>query len=228
MGFDNNDDLIFNTSPRIPVCICLDLSEDLKNNCFFPNEELMEKELNQFINDIGQNSNINDSVELCIVEIDTEPKVLRNFITVEEPEKIKIEYKGSRDINSSILKGYETLKERVELYKENGIEYYNPWMIVISGGKSQKNSNLEIRNTIIELEKNNEMHIVPVYIGEDYEEDEELRNELSSLSGVNNTAIVKLAKFGSLFNWINKNISIPNSVCTIELDYADLTEWSDI
>ena len=51
MGLNNvyDEDLIFNTSSRIPVCICLDISEDLKNDGSFPKEKELESEINSFL-----------------------------------------------------------------------------------------------------------------------------------------------------------------------------------
>lgn len=226
MGLNNvyDEDLIFNTSSRIPVCICLDISEDLKNEGSFPKEKELESEINSFLNSINNSSKLRDSVELCIVS-SSDGKVIRRFTTVEEDEKINLQYEGLKNLDLSILKGYEELEQRKSLYNENGVEYSTAWMVIISGGNLKGVSFNGGREKINLAEENNQLHIVTVYLGDDLNNQ---KDELKSLSDVNNPIVIGKEKISDFFIWLEKNICNFHSVENVELDYSELAEWSDI
>ena len=83
----------------------------------------------------------------------------------------------------------------------------------------------KILEKINSAEEHNQLHIVTVYLGDDLNNQ---KDELKSLSDVNNPIVIGKEKIRDFFIWLEKNIYNFHSVENVELDYSELAEWSDI
>lgn len=124
---------ITNPAPRIPVVLVLDTSASMKGE---PILEL-KKALQQFIREISEDEAASMSVELEIIPMTESAEPLFPFTQTWEIETKKIDpvAKYGTYTGKALQRTLEDLNTRVELYQSKGIQYYRPWVIMMTDGK---------------------------------------------------------------------------------------------
>jgi uncharacterized protein YegL len=125
------DDLEFavNPEPRCPVVLLLDTSGSMMGS---PISELNQG-LQTFWQDISSDSLAAKRVEVAIVTFGP-VNVLQDFATITNCQPPSCTADGLTPIGEAVIKGCSLLQERKKLYKQNGIAYFKPWMILITDG----------------------------------------------------------------------------------------------
>ena len=57
------------------------------------------------------------------------------FVTVDKLEPPVLDADGGTPMGEAVQRSLGLLRERKEIYKQNGLDYFRPWMFVISDGK---------------------------------------------------------------------------------------------
>jgi uncharacterized protein YegL len=57
------------------------------------------------------------------------------FVTVDQFEPPVMEANGGTPMGEAVQRALVLLRERKEIYKQNGLDYFRPWMFVITDGK---------------------------------------------------------------------------------------------
>jgi uncharacterized protein YegL len=73
-------------------------------------------------------------VEIAIVTFGQNVKVIQDFVTAEDYQPPVVDAMGLTPMGSGILKALEVLEARKSLYKANGVQYYRPWIFLITDG----------------------------------------------------------------------------------------------
>jgi uncharacterized protein YegL len=56
------------------------------------------------------------------------------FTTVDTFQPPSLAVEGNTPMGEAVRKGLELLKQRKEIYKENSLDYFRPWMFLITDG----------------------------------------------------------------------------------------------
>ncbi len=235
---DSDDDLIFNPSVRIPICLCVDTSGSMnqKDAVGIKRVERLKNGLHKFLNEIASDVMTVNSAEICILGFKYEPYVIRDFKTLgaDEPD-FDIRADGGGDIGLAVKRALELLDERKKKYKSVGIEYYQPWLVIMSDGHSTGSNRRDVNNAlvyaqkeVIERENNRKITVLPVYIGGDIDKDEKARHHLQGFSNKNPMILIDTARFGRFFSWLGKSVSVYSGAEDFVLDVSALDDWGDI
>lgn len=125
------DDLEFaiNPEPRCPVVLLLDTSGSMTGS---PIQELNQG-LQQFWDEVCQDTLAAKRVEVAVVTFGP-VKVVQDFSVLTQCQPPTCSADGVTPIGEAIVKGCSMLQDRKKLYKQNGITYFRPWMILITDG----------------------------------------------------------------------------------------------
>ena len=125
------DDLEFaeNPEPRCPVVLLLDTSGSMAGN---PISELNQG-LQKFWEEVSSDSLAAKRVEVAIVTFGP-VKIQQDFATLTNCTPPSCKADGVTPIGEAVVKGCGLLQERKRLYKQNGIAYFKPWIILITDG----------------------------------------------------------------------------------------------
>ena len=123
---------------------------------------------------------------------------------------------GVGDMGAGVLYGLKLLAERKETYKKNDSTYKQPILIVMSDGHpfgadmNLINAHLsDATKQAIDLESNNRLTVLPVYIGDDFKTDKLAKKDLGGLSKVNKVINVdSVSGFIQFFRILSQSISI--------------------
>ncbi|TCC95037.1 vWA domain-containing protein [Pedobacter hiemivivus] len=124
-----SDDFANNPESRCPCMLLLDTSTSMGGR---PIQELNDG-IQTLKDELLQDSLASKRVEVAVVTFG--PVSLESdFQTVDNFYPKKLTANGDTPIGSAITMGIELINKRKQLYRENGVGYYKPWIILITDG----------------------------------------------------------------------------------------------
>ena len=123
-----------NPEPRCPLVLLLDVSGSMSRNNKIDN-------LNEGIKILKDELEKDDltklRVEVAIVSFGQEVNVVQDFVTVDEFKAPTLTTDGQTMMGTGINKALDMVNERKNVYKEQHIGYYRPWVFMITDGVPQ-------------------------------------------------------------------------------------------
>lgn len=119
-----------NPEPRCPCVLLLDTSGSMGGA---PIAALNEG-LKVFANQINANSLASRRVEVAVVTFDSTVTVVQPFVTADQFAPPTLTAQGGTDMAAGIETALNMIDARKTQYKANGIEYYRPWVFMITDG----------------------------------------------------------------------------------------------
>ena len=242
--YATNEDLELasNTSTRVPVCVCIDTSGSMskKDDSGLSRIDRVKEGVDALFNEIRNDEMALYSAEICIIGFNTTPYVLRDFALLKDTDRATdypLVSGGKGDIGLGVKKGLELLEKRKQKYKDSGVEYYQPWLIIMTDGHSTGEGNYrevlaEAQKNVLEFENNKKMNVVPVYIGYNLQEDAKAQADLGGFSKKNDIQDIGSTRFSDFFIWLGKSVSIianeGEDQESEHIDFSDLFDWTQI
>ncbi|QDZ40872.1 VWA domain-containing protein [Euhalothece natronophila Z-M001] len=129
-------EFVENPSSRCPVVLLLDTSGSMSGQ---PIEQL-NRGLSAFLEDVQKDEQASLSVELALVKFGGSPQLINNFQTVDELQAPYLSAEGLTPMGEAINYALDLLETRKSNYKENGVQYYRPWVFLITDGAPNNDS----------------------------------------------------------------------------------------
>lgn len=245
-------DLLENPDPRVPVCLCLDTSGSMLEtqngtptgkylvrdgiryeiaNGGTTRMDVMRKGLQQLYDTIYQNEDSRYAAEIAVVTFDDTARVLSDFSRVEYNdvrEKIpELRAGNSTAMGQGINLALDLLEKRKEQYKQKGVDYFQPWLILMTDGVNQ-GSEQELqraRQRIQKMVREKTLSVYPFMLG-----DSEGMATLESLSPEQQPMRIGLTQMEGMFRWLGKSVNVVSSGSIqnegrIDLSAVEVTRW---
>ena len=136
--------------------------------------------------------------ELAIVTFGGDVRTVQEFATVDRFEPPTLTASGGTPMGEAILRALDLVERRKQDYKAGGIEYYQPWIFLLTDGYPTDQWH-QAAARVAELEEKRRMVFFAVGVdGADHE----MLSELSSRAPKK----VQRLKFAELFVWLSKSI----------------------
>lgn len=121
-----------NPDPRCPCVLLLDTSGSMAGTKI----QQLNNGLITFQQDINQDPLASRRCEIAIITFGNGGvQTLQDFVTVDEFEPPYLTAGGGTPMGEAISCGLELLDARKQVYKENTIPYYRPWLFLITDGE---------------------------------------------------------------------------------------------
>lgn len=131
MTQESTQDLIDNPSARCPVALVLDTSGSMDGS---PIHEL-NAGAQLFIDDVQDNDLARWSVDLAVYTAGNQAQCLQNFVGIEQVSGIApMQASGTTPLGAAVTMALNDLEARKKSYRDNGVPYYQPWLVIISDG----------------------------------------------------------------------------------------------
>lgn len=202
--FGDFDDieLSSNPDPRCPVVLVLDCSDSMTQQMPGENETAMEAlngGLDVLVSELNRDPLAKRRVELSVVTFGTHVNPATPFATVKNlvlPELDKI---GITSMGGAVNEALDAIEERKQKYKDSGISYFKPWVLLITDGLPTDSID-EAANRVREAESRGSLSFFGVGVeGADMD----TLNRFSEKGGLKLSGL----KFDELFEWLSASQS---------------------
>ena len=201
----SSSDFGSSTRRRLPICFALDTSGSMMG---IPIKQL-NMGLQNFVSSIKSNDDTRNSTDIAIITFGSKVDIVMPFGKISK-EKGLPEIKASTTltpIGEGILTALELLNARKEGYKEMGIKYFQPWLVVITDGAPQgpnamQNMELAIK-ACNELESDDKLVIFNIGVGNGVDFDLLKRLSLKRDEPIS----INSTDFGKLFEFLGSSSS---------------------
>lgn len=203
-GYISVDDQLDST-PRLPVCICLDFSGSMRGEKF----EKMKNGLDIFCNAILDDPKAKRSAEISVITFNDSYNVYRKFSRLDKPIVLKGTPGTGTRISPAVNCALDMLDRRKEEYRRLGMEYYQPWLVFISDGLPGDNCE-EVKNRVLELEANKKLIVLslPILSTKDKKDKNVKTMEFMDGFSANKSLPLDSEKIKEFFIWLSRSIHI--------------------
>src|SRR5579859_5541520 len=115
-----------NPEPRCPCLLLLDTSGSMQGN---PIQEL-NMGLLTFKDELLADSMAVKRVDIAVVGFGP-VAIVSDFQTADHFQVPVIEARGDTPMGAAIERGLDLVQQRKQIYKQNGVSYYRPWVFLI-------------------------------------------------------------------------------------------------
>lgn len=217
------EDLVNNPTPRVPVCLCLDTSGSMSGD---PIDELNEG-VRQFYEAIRQDEAAFYSTEISIVTFGGTEKCIVDFASLElQPDAPVLSAGGLTPMGEAVNMSLDLLESRKKEYQEAGVDYYQPWLVLMTDGGPNGDAN-ELTRAIertVKLVNSKKLTIFPIGIGADAD-----MQTLAQFSPKRLPLKLKGLRFNEFFAWLSKSIAkTSESTPGEKINLAPMTGWYEL
>lgn len=247
------DDLVNNPTPRVPICLCLDTSysmsciesnagEETGETCFRDGKEwrivtsgttrldLLQDGIKSLFRDLLNDEIAMFSAEISIVTFHDNALCLRDFDTLEQEATVPTLSTGGEGTNlgAGINLALDMLEQRKKEYQDKGVDYYQPWLVLMTDG--EPNGDKETLHRAItrtaELVNKRKLTLFPIGIGEEAD-----MKTLASIAPNEKAYRLKGMRFSEFFQWLSRSVartsqSMPGE--TIAIDLEGIQGWGEL
>ncbi len=217
----NQSDLVENPTARVPVCLVLDASFSMDGE---PIREL-NKGVKLFFDSIIEDEIARYSAEICVVSFGNTSKLELDFASVENQRIPRIEASGTTPMGSAVNLALDMLEQRKREYSEVGVDYYQPWMVLMTDGRPTDSINDAVKRTVM-MVKERKLTIFPIGIGSDAD-----MSTLARFSPNRTPLRLKGLNFAKFFEWLSQSVSRvsqSNPGDIVELDGNGIKGWGEL
>ena len=128
---ESHNDLIDNPTPRCPVALVLDTSGSMSGQ---PIEQL-NAGIQLFIDEVKRDDLARWSVDLAVYTAGGSADCIQSFIGVEQIVGFApLDASGGTPLGQATRMALDDLEARKKSYRDAGVPYYQPWLVLISDG----------------------------------------------------------------------------------------------
>lgn len=248
-------DLESNPTPRVPICLCLDVSGRIVGGTtqstgtreFHDGRwwnivdggitalQEMVKGVNLFYSNLFDDEVARYSAEVCIVTFGgSSAEVVIDFANLDRQEgerqqKIAdLTAHGETPMGEAVNKALDCLEQRKNEYKNAGVDYFQPWLVLMTDGKPN-GSSMELNRAITrtnELANQRKLTIFPIGIGPEAD-----MNCLARFSPRRPPLRLKGMNFKGFFEWLSASVSRTSQSMPgdkIKLDLDGIKSWGEL
>ncbi len=195
------EDLITNPTTRLPVCLCLDTSSSMDGQ---PINELNEG-VKYFFDAIKSDEIARYSVEISVVTFDSVARKTLDFASIDRQQVPTFQAGGSTSMGEGVNLALNLLENRKKEYSEKGVDYYQPWLVLMTDGYPTDNIEKAVQR-VKELQEKRKITVFAVAIGEEAD-----KNTLRAFSTMKDNAVLRVKSaeyFKDFFEWLSQSVSV--------------------
>lgn len=221
----NLEDLENNPSTRVPVCLVLDTSGSMSGD---PINELSEG-VRLFYNAVRSDETALYSAEISVVTFGGTVSRKVDFNTLEQQSETPEFYaNGGTPMGEAMNMALDMLEQRKSEYKDSGVDYYQPWIVLMTDGRPNGDSS-ELSRAIqrtCDMVNERKLTVFPIGISEEADMD-----VLARFSPKRPPLKLQGLNFREFFAWLSKSVSKVSQSTPgdkIQLDVDGIKGWAEL
>ncbi len=203
------------TKKRLPICFCLDASGSMEGERM----ECLNEAIQNFVSIMKNNSNAS-AADVAVVTFGGYVDIDMPFSSLSKQDIPVIESRAHSltPMGGGITTALDLLELRKAGYKERGIKYYQPWLVLITDGKPEgENAVYEMEEAIRRLnilENDNKLVVFNIAVGDEVDLNTLARTSIKRAAPIR----VDEANLNELFQFLGSSSSSVINGTGIQLD----------
>ncbi len=199
---NRNQDLINNPNPRLSICLCLDTSASMNGA---PIKALNEG-VNLFYETLRKDLVASGVAEVTVVTFGANGvRMHADFEGLQRVTTVpQFSTGGNAPMGEAINLSLDKLHQRRCEYRQNGVEYYKPWLVLMTDGDNNGSSREfeRARQRVADMCNSNCLDFLPIAVGNKVN-----MAKLNSISSKHRTMKLKGICFREFFAWLSRSVS---------------------
>lgn len=191
-------EFVDNPESRCPVVLILDTSASMEGAPI----EALNRGLAAFKYEVEQDDLAALRVDLAVVTFGQDVTVLHDFSSIDEFTAPKLEPKGRSPLGGAMESATQLLEERKKTYRAAGVQYYRPWMFLITDGAPTDGEKwVKAAEAIKQMEAQNKLSFFTIAVeGADMD----ILREIAPVARP--PMALKDLRFEELFRWLSASV----------------------
>lgn len=145
-------------------------------------------------------------VETAVIGFSNEAEVLHPFSNIDEMGDVELTAGGWTSMGAALELAIDTIEERKQFYKEEGIDYYRPFLVLITDGAP---TDLKTKTKMEAIQQKvqggaRERKFIPLFFGTgdaNFDKMKQIVGDTGTVTGIDG------ARFGEFFQWLSQSVS---------------------
>ena len=217
------EDLVEFTDNPEPRCACV-LLLDTSGSMYGPPIRALNDGIRAFKDELEGDPLASLRVETAIVSFDSSVQLVQDFATVDSLATPTLDAQGTTSTATAVNFAIDRVEERKQSYRDAGIPYYRPWIVLITDGASTESrpDMNAASERVRQAEEAKQLAFFSVGVqGADME-------ELNSMGTRGALPLDGLA-FREFFVWLSGSMTrVSSSRVDDEIDLPDVSGWAKL
>lgn len=213
------EDLIENPTARVPICLVLDVSSSMNGA---PIQELNEG-VKLFFEAVRTDDVAQYAAEICVVTFGDVANKTLDFMSVERQQVPQLGASGLTAMGAGVTMAIDLLEARKGDYKRAGVDYYQPWMVIMTDGAPTDDISAAAEK-VQRLVAERKLTVFPIAIGASAN-----MASLATLSPTRPPLRLQGLHFREFFSWLSQSVSRVSQSTpgeAVELDVKGIQAWA--
>lgn len=208
----NDDELFENPAKRVPVSLCLDTSGSMQSAEVNPSSTerttriaLLNQGVRMFADEVRGDEIARYSADISVVTFDSEVRKNLEFGDVDKLSAMKeLTAHGMTHLGEGVNQALDLLEARKKQYQMAGVEYYQPWLVLMTDGLPNGDPK-ELRRAadrISAMVTNRKLTVIPIAIGKEAD-----LNVLGRFAPGMEPLRLEGMHFGRFFTWLSQSVA---------------------
>lgn len=184
-------------------CLCVLLLDTSGSMMGAPIAEL-NKGLQRFQEQVLENDTTTSRLEVAIITFGGSVRQIQDPSQLTDFEIPKLSASGGTPMITAIEEALQLIADRKEWYKQKGIKYYRPWLVLMTDGEpDEMEAVASMGQRLKSLQEGSSVIVAPIGVGENV--NMSVLRELSQGGPMNATKLQE-TNFVQFFNWLSNSI----------------------
>ena len=208
-----------NPSTRVPICLVLDTSYSMNGE---PIKEL-NNGVRLFMDSIRRDDIASASAEISMVTFGGQAKQVFDFGNIHRQTIPHLGVEGVTPMGEAVNLAIDLLERRKTLYSQTGVDYYQPWLVIMTDGAPTDDITRAASRTT-ELVNTKKLTIFPIGVGPSADMD-----TLRQFSPKRIPLRLQGLRFVEFFEWLSKSVStLSASMPGEKVDLESVGTWAEL
>jgi uncharacterized protein YegL len=225
----SHHELIENPTARVPICLVLDASPSMSQHHWGDTKtpiEALNAGVQTFYEAVSEDEMALYAADIAIVSFSDLVKVEADFGSVQRgaPE-ITVHGEGT-SIGSGVETALGLLDQRKSQYKETGVDYYQPWLVLMTDGAPTDKTHSAVAERVADMVRQKKLTVFPIGVGSAAD----LRT-LALFSPNRAPLSLQGLRFAEFFEWLSRSVAATSRSTpgeAVKLDTAGIKGWADL
>lgn len=224
-----HQELIENPTTRVPVCLVLDTSPSMEARHSGDVSTAID-ELNAgvsaFYDAVAADEIARYAADLAIVSFSSDARTEYEFGSVGFGAPRLATRGGGTSLGAGVAAGLKLLDDRKREYRETGVDYWQPWLVLMTDGAPTDSSHLAVARDVADRVNAKKLTIFPIGIGAEAD-----MATLQSFSPQRPPLRLQGLNFAAFFEWLSKSVAAASQSTPAQgmsFDVQGIQSWGSL